>query len=267
MIGAPNSAFVRIGNDANAMGSDPSDEGGSVPGDLNPNDFRPFTQEEIGILRDLGVLEQANVLMDTTPIPTDQIIDYYLYEVARFLANSEAVRRGMNPQKQEDPVPPEIVPPSVIQAIDEFIDGFIKGDFSETDSNANSAGRFLSSLFPAGEARDTGAAFKNAIEQKPGSGLQLFAAGIGFIPFFGDGLKQALKSGKGKVQQGIKGFKSFLRESAEQAEKNAAKKGLGNAAKKVDNIVPKSFQAAEQGGRHSGFLQNRLAQSSENLLS
>jgi hypothetical protein len=99
MIGAPNSAFVRIGNDTNAMGSDPSENGGSVPGDLNPNDLRPFTQEEIELLRDLGVLEQANSYMDNTRIPTDQIIDYYLYEVAKVLANSESVRRGMNPQK------------------------------------------------------------------------------------------------------------------------------------------------------------------------
>ncbi|MFN6107206.1 MAG: hypothetical protein ACK5EA_22505, partial [Planctomycetaceae bacterium] len=32
-------------------------------------------------------------------------------------------------------------------------------------------------------------------------------------------------------------------------------------------VAPKSFQAAEQGGRHAGFLKNCLGQSSENLHS
>jgi hypothetical protein len=86
MIGAPNSAFVRIGNDSNAMGSDPGTPGTSsqrvqpVPGPV-PNgevadpsvELMPKQQKNLRILRDVlqQKLEAAGVGRNATALPPD----------------------------------------------------------------------------------------------------------------------------------------------------------------------------------------------------
>jgi hypothetical protein len=88
MIGAPNSAFVRIGNDSNEMGSDPGTPGTSsqrvqpVPGPV-PNGevpdpsvkLTPKQQKNLRILRDVlqQKLEAAGVGKDATTLPAGSL--------------------------------------------------------------------------------------------------------------------------------------------------------------------------------------------------
>jgi hypothetical protein len=99
----------------------------------------------------------------------------------------------------------------------------------------------LPSLFPAGDVRDTGAALKNAIDQEPGSGLQLFAAGIGFIPFFGDGMKFAIKGGKGVVRQAIKRLRNFFKNPLNKPRKRPRKRVLERRPIKRKMLLKKQF--------------------------
>jgi len=80
-----------------------------------------------------------------------------------------------------------------------FVEGLVKGDFSSNDSWSKTGGQIVGGLIPfyglGADIRDIGAAIGDVWNGKPGSLINLGAAGVGILPLVGDGAKALIRGG------------------------------------------------------------------------
>ncbi len=147
------------------------------------------------------------------------------------------------PPPQGSSAPPAGAPSAGAQARSEegwgsFLEGAIKGDFSDNDSWSKTAGQVVAGVVPfagqAADARDTLAALNQVREGRPGGWLSLLAAGVGWFPGAGDALKGAVRGGR-----------KVAGEAAEAALEQGARRVGKEAAGEVGEHAARGASAAE----------------------
>lgn len=92
------------------------------------------------------------------------------------------------------------------EGVGSFIDGLVKGDFSDNDSWSATAGQVIGGFIPfvgqAADARDTVAAIGGVIDGKDGAWGNLGLTALGWIPGVGDLAKGAIRGGEKVVDAG-----------------------------------------------------------------
>jgi len=99
--------------------------------------------------------------------------------------------------------PPASTPPKPSQeGFGSFVDGLVKGDFSDNDSWSKTGGQVLGGLIPGygqvADIRDTAAAISDIKNGKPGAWVNFGGALLGWAPGIGD-LAKAMIKGGGKL--------------------------------------------------------------------
>ncbi len=155
------------------------------------------------------------------------------------------------PPPQGSSAPPAGAPSAGAQARSEegwgsFLEGAIKGDFSDNDSWSKTAGQVVAGVVPfagqAADARDTLAALNQVREGRPGGWLSLLAAGVGWFPGAGDALKGAIRGGK-KVAGEV--AEATLEQGARRAGSEAAGEVGERAAHRTSDVGASSTIAAK----------------------
>jgi len=95
---------------------------------------------------------------------------------------------------------PTATPAKAKEGIGSFVDGMVKGDFSENDSWSKTGGQIAGGFIPIygqiADARDTAAAIGDVWNGREGGWVNLGAAVVGWVPGFGDAAKSAIKGGR-----------------------------------------------------------------------
>lgn len=121
--------------------------------------------------------------------------------------------------------------------IGNFFEGAIKGDFAGDTGWAGVGGQVVVGLIPivgqAADVRDVTANFDAWRNGEPGAGVGMLAAGVGFIPGVGDGLKGLIKGGR-QAARGADAAATIGRRSADEAV-GRLPKHLRNKMKRIRN--------------------------------
>jgi LysM repeat protein len=123
-----------------------------------------------------------------------------------------------------------------------FWEGVFYGDFAQNDSWSAIAGQVVLGLVPyAGQAadlRDTLAAFDQVREGQPGSWITLLAAGVGWVPGAGDGLKAAIRGGRKAAGEALE---EVAEQAARRVSRGTAEEASEVSARSLDpDLGPKS---------------------------
>ena len=170
-------------------------------------------------------------------IRTGEVIRVPMPERTGTGAGNDEVVTIVIPPPQGSSAPPAGAPSAGAQARSEegwgsFLEGAIKGDFSDNDSWSKTAGQVVAGVVPfagqAADARDTLAALNQVREGRPGGWLSLLAAGVGWFPGAGDALKGAIRGGKkvaGEAAEAAleQGARRLGNEVVEESEQQAAR--------------------------------------------
>jgi hypothetical protein len=112
------------------------------------------------------------------------------------------------------------------EGVGSFFEGAIKGDFGNNDSWSATAGQVAMGFVPiAGQiadARDTAAAVGQVWNGEAGGWTNLLAAGVGWVPGLGDGLKAAIRGGDRLADAGGEVAETAVRRSDNVAADAAA---------------------------------------------
>ena len=138
-------------------------------------------------------------------IRTGEVIRVPMPERTGTGAGNDEVVTIVIPPPQGSSAPPAGAPSAGAQAGSEegwrsFLEGAIKGDFSDNYSWSKTAGQVVAGVVPfagqAADARETLAALNQVREGRPGGWLSLLAGGVGWVPGAGDALRGAIRGGK-----------------------------------------------------------------------
>jgi hypothetical protein len=125
-----------------------------------------------------------------------------------------------------------------------FVDGAVRGDFSEDSSTAATVGRILGGLHPAADIRDIAAAVDHVREGKEGAGRDLVIAAVGAIPFGGDAAKALTRGLRDTIEEGIDGLRSTtVRRVGDEAREQAVKAGAEGTAARTARWQPVSVES------------------------
>ncbi len=246
MIGAPNSAFVRIGNDSNAMGSDPGTPGTSV------QRVQPATPKEhdqtLATLQGFfgGNSQPGSAASNQEKLQKRVIEDHNCLngQVTRkeFWLDPNAPKSVSIPSDQVI----NLGPSGPQEGINSALEGAVLGGFSDNDTYSSTGAQIVIGLIPivgqVADVRDAIAAAKHVAEGKKGSTLEAIGAGIGFIPLVGDWAKGFLKGGKKAIKEGVEQGLKHGDDVAKAILKNEGENALGKLSKQGDNLTSKSVQ-------------------------
>jgi hypothetical protein len=91
----------------------------------------------------------------------------------------------------------------VVQSATSFVDGAVRGDFSDDPSASATVGRIVGGLNPLADLRDIAAGVVHVAQGKEGAWQDLALAGVGAVPGLGDAAKAIGRAGGDVVQEGV----------------------------------------------------------------
>jgi hypothetical protein len=125
-----------------------------------------------------------------------------------------------------------------------FVDGAVRGDFSEDSSAAATVGRIVGGLHPAADIRDIAAALDHLREGKDGAGRDLVIAAVGAVPLGGDAAKAITRGLRDTIEEGIDGLRSTtVRTVGDEARERAVKAGAEGTAARTAMWQPISAES------------------------
>jgi DNA/RNA non-specific endonuclease len=146
------------------------------------------------------------------------------------------------------PAPPATKPPASSEGVGSFVEGAIKGDFSDNKSWSATAGQVVMGFVPiAGQiadARDTAAAIGQVWRGEDGGWLNLGTAAIGWVPGIGDGIKAGIRGGR-KIGDAATEVGQQVARNGDEVAQGAVRQGNEVAGAAVDIAVRRFDNAGD----------------------